>query len=427
MRKKYCLFPKPQYRHFLFLFYFVSAMVKQYIFQSIKETNDNLETPFFKLYVHEIGDFLTIIPHLILKKRAKTNNTNINTNKDDISSKENSELIFNDYKLVRLTKLKKEIILNIFIISLLDFLAQISTVVFYLIEGNQNLKIKTANLNTVLIFNIIFLFLLNKFILDKIFYIHHYFSFVIFIICLIVIAIMDFSEIESSLLVNSLLYFAIRVFSVLLYSIEYNQSRIIFIKYYFSPYLLLLVKAVIQFFFLIIFSFPLFFVKFKDKNGEKKIIFAMIGNIFKDKIAILLYIIYLVNSFFYSIIKFHIIDKFSPTHLAIAFISETFANFIISAIISKIHINYKFGIIFVMYMLLIIASCIFNEFWVINICGLANNTKLFLDYKEQTDLILIDEYNIGKNSKIILSEADIEENIRSSSVRESTSIELTEL
>ena len=42
-----------------------------------------------------------------------------------------------------------------------------------------------------------------------------------------------------------------------------------------------------------------------------------------------------------------------------------------------------------MHILLIIASFIFNEIFVINICGLANGTKLFLDYKEQKDLSLI--------------------------------------
>ena len=434
LKKKYCLFPKPQFNHFLFLFYFASAMVKQYIFRFIKNTNDNIETPFFKLYVHELGDLLSIIPYLILKKKTKSNNdTKLIYNNNDNDIKENSELIYNDYKIVQFKKKQKGIILNLLIISLLDFIAQISTVVFYLIEGNQKLEIKTANLNTVLIFNIIFLFLLTKFLLDKVFYIYHYFSFVIFIICLIVIAAIDFMETikgYKELIINSFLYMVIRIFSVLLYSIEYNQNKAIFLKYYYSPYLLLLTKAVIQFFFLIIFSFPLFFVKFTDGNGKKKIIFAMLSNIFIHKIAILLYIIYLINSFFYSVIKLHIIDKFSPTHLSIAFISETFANFIIITIIDKVDIDYKFVIRFVMYILLIIASCIFNEIWVINLCGFANNTKLFLDYKEQADLILIDQVNIGKNSEITLSEAEIEENIRTSSIRGSTinnNIELTEL
>ena len=48
-----------------------------------------------------------------------------------------------------------------------------------------------------------------------------------------------------------------------------------------------------------------------------------------------------------------------------------------------------------MYVLLIISSFIFNEFVVINICGLANGTQLFLDYKESNDFKLIDEVNNG--------------------------------
>ena len=44
-----------------------------------------------------------------------------------------------------------------------------------------------------------------------------------------------------------------------------------------------------------------------------------------------------------------------------------------------------------MYILLIIASFIFNEFLVINICGLANNTKLFLESKEIKDFSLMDD------------------------------------
>ena len=49
----------------------------------------------------------------------------------------------------------------------------------------------------------------------------------------------------------------------------------------------------------------------------------------------------------------------------------------------------------IMYVLLIISSFIFNEFVVINICGLANGTQLFLDYKESNDFKLIDEVNNG--------------------------------
>ena len=414
--KKYCLFPKPHFNHFLFLFYFISAMVKQYIFKGTKKIN-NLSVPIFKLYIFNIGDFLSIIPYLILKEKTKSNNNKLIKNK--ILKKYIHPDIFK--------KKKKQIIINIFIMCLFDFIGQTSTTIFYLIEGNQKIQVKHANLNIVLIFNIIFLFLLSKFILNMILYLHHYLSFIIYIICLIVISIIDFTEIESKDSINSLLYMTIRVFSVLLYSIVNNIAKIMFFKYYYSPYLLLLIKAIIHFFFLIIFSIPLIFVKFKDENEQEKIIFSMIGIIFKDnKIIILFYIIYLISSFFYNILNFIIIDKFSPTHTAIAFISENFAIFIINAITSDTKIDYKFGIRFVMYILLIIASCIFNEFLVINICSLANNTKLFLDNKEKNDLILIDEINNEQNMELF--EDNDEENFRPSSIGDSLkSVELSEL
>ena len=163
----------------------------------------------------------------------------------------------------------------------------------------------------------------------------------------------------------------------------------------------------------------------------------MIGNIFKEyKIAILLYIIYLISSFFYNIFNLLIIDKFSPASTAIAFMSENLADFIIETVRNKIKnkivdIDYKFWIRFAMFILLIISSCIFNEFWVIDLCGLANGTKLFLDYKEQKDIYLIDDTKITKQEKdknIYLSDDDIKESIPTSFFGDSlNSVELKDL
>ena len=415
--KKYCLFPKPHFNHFLFLFYFISAMVRQYIFKGTKSI-DSISVPIFKLYVLNIGDFLSIIPYLIIRKKTKSHNAELIKKKNNLLAKINYTDIFK--------KKKKQIILYIFIMCLFDFIAQISTPIFYMIQGSLKIQLKNSNLNIILVFNVIFLFLLTKFILNITFYSHHYFSFIMFIICLIVMAILDLIGIESKDKIDFLLYMSIRIFSALLYDIVNNLVKIIFLKYYFSPYLLLLVKAIIHFFFLIIFSFPLFFVKFYDEKGEMKIIFSMFSTIFNGKIMILIYIIYIISSFFYNIITFLIIDKFSPTHIAIAFISENLAIFIIESITNGRYgnIDYKFGLRLVMYILLIIASCIFNEFLVINICGLANGTKLFLDYKEQADLSLInDENKINKN----LFEDNNEENIRTSSLSSVKTVELSEL
>ena len=133
----------------------------------------------------------------------------------------------------------------------------------------------------------------------------------------------------------------------------------------------------------------------------------MFENIFEDKMYILYYSIYLINSFFYNIINDILIDKFSANHSAISRIFENLGIFIINSIQKEILIDYNFGIRFVMYILLIFASFIFNEFFVINHCGLANNTKLFLEYKKKKGLSLIEENDEKLQPGIVVDGYDI--------------------
>ena len=155
---------------------------------------------------------------------------------------------------------------------------------------------------------------------------------------------------------------------------------------------------------------------------KKKIIFSMFKDFFDNRGEIWIFICYIFGSLVLNIFNYYIIDIFSPTHTAIAYIFEYFGIFIIYTITEPKKIDYKFGIRLVMYILLIFASLIFNEFLVINICGLANNTKLFLDYKEKNDLSLIKEinYDINEND---CEDIDEENNPVSEKIK---NIELTE-
>ena len=117
----------------------------------------------------------------------------------------------------------------------------------------------------------------------------------------------------------------------------------------------------------------------------------MFENIFKDKLKILLYIIFYINSFFYNVFNYLLIDNFSANHSAISRIFENMGIFIIILISKGIENYYTFAITLIIYLILIIASFIFNEFLVINICNLAKDTKLFLDYKEKRDLSIIEK------------------------------------
>ena len=404
---KYVLFPKPHLYHLLFLIFFICSIIKQTILKDFKG-KDNLSIPTFKLYIYEIGDFISLIPYLLIRKKTKSEIIN-NNDLNKVKSKEEIKYIYNDKNKKVFKNNLKSIILNLFLISLFDFLAKISTVTYYFIKEKQNFDVKQANLNSVLIFFVIFLFLFSRLILKAEFYKHHIFSFIIFIICLIVLIALDFIEIydnNSDSLFMSYIFLFVKIFAVFLYSIVNVFSKIMFLYYYFSPYSLLLTKAIIQFFYLIIFSLPLCFIKFKNEEGEEMLIFSMIPSIFENKLYIFLYILYLINSFFYNILNLIIIDIFSPNHTAISNILENFGILIINVIQKDIKTDYYLIIRFIMFIILIIASFIYNEFLVINICGLGNDTKLFLDYKEKHDLSLIEEINENDDITIIDNSSD---------------------
>ena len=389
-KTKYILFPRPRLNYILFLMYFISSMIKQGILKEFKK-QDNLAIPFFNLYIYNLCDFLSLIPYLLFRKNTKQKTkTNV---KSESLTEDNINYIYTNLAKEKYYKVKDKIKVHLFLITIFDFIAQISTVIYYYIRGQANVDVKQGNLNFLLISNVIFLFLFSRLILHTPFLRHHYCSFCVFIICLLGLVVLDIIEIKIKNedikgIISAIIYLSIRIFAACLFSLEDVLAKVIFYYYYYSPYNLLLIKAVIQFFYLIIFSIPFFFIEI----NEGKNIFTMIGNIFDDKLIIFIYIIYWINAFFYNIFNFFLIDRFSPNHKAIARIFEYFGIFFIDLAYHKegISLYYIFIIRIIIYIILIIASFIFNEFLVINICNLAKDTKLFLDYKEKKDLSLIE-------------------------------------
>ena len=165
-------------------------------------------------------------------------------------------------------------------------------------------------------------------------------------------------------------------------------------------YTLLFNKSIFQFFYLLLFSFPFIFIKLDEENGESKTVFSMIGDIFEDKIYIYIVIVYTITSFFYNNLYFKIIDVFSPNHFVISRIFEFFGIFIIDLIVYGPDKEEYLIVKIILFFLLIISAFIYNEFLVINICGLSKNTKLFLDYEAENEILLNkdienEEQNIG--------------------------------
>jgi len=410
-KKKYIFFSKLQPRHLLFLFFFIISCIKSGM-QLHLSKNKGIGIEFLKLYMYNFGDFLTIIPFLIVKKRVKTEKEAIST--ENTVAEKNFELIYNNEEQ---NQNDFSIFKKLFILTIADFIAQIGTVILKIINVKQKLEVKKSNLNSLLIFNIIATFLLSIFILRKKFYKHHLFAILIDILCLIILAITDIYDIidAGDEIKLSLLFILVKIIGVILYSLENVLAKKLFLYNYMTSYALLVNKAIFHFVYLIIFSFPFIFIELDDENDESKIVFSMIVDFFENKINILIVIIFIIISFFYNNLLMLIIDIFSPDHFVISKIFENVGNFIIDLIFYGADKEKYLAINIIMFILLILSAFIYNEFLVLNICGLSKNTKLFLDYEAESENMLnrisenFDDRNtyFEENNHNLLSEQEL--------------------
>ena len=403
-KKKYFFFPKLTLKYLLFLFFFIASFIKKAA-QAYFENNQKIAIEFLKLYMYDVGDFLSVIPLIITKKRMKTERKEDETKKDDITitntkSTKSIELIYNNYTRER-NKYNAFKIIIIFTLS--DMIAQLAPVIYYVVKEDQKLVVKQANLTSALIFNIIFVIIFSRLILKTKFYKHHIFAFSIDIFGLIVLTIFDISIMlndSDNNITMSIIYIFVRILSVILFSLQNCLAKYLFLYYYLTTYSLLVNKSIYQFVYLLIFSFPFIFKKMDYKDGESETIFSMIGDIFEDKRYIGIFIGYTITSFFCNNLGNKIIEVFSPNHFIIAKLFFFFCIFLIDLIINGPDSERYLIVGIIMCILLILSALIFNEILVINICGLAKNTKLFLEYEAEKENSINEEKEDNEDVEI---------------------------
>ena len=110
---------------------------------------------------------------------------------------------------------------------------------------------------------------------------------------------------------------------------------------------------------------------------------------------ILLNISNIIVTFFEGIFLWIIIDRFSPNYIPLALIFKEISDYIVIIIIIKdiIDSNVMGWDIYVrifLYLILIIGVMIHNEIIIINMCGLASDTKYFLDLKVEIEQLYSD-------------------------------------
>ena len=126
-------------------------------------------------------------------------------------------------------------------------------------------------------------------------------------------------------------------------------------------------------------------------------------------------------NFFFQTFVLIIIDRFSPSHLALGFIIYSFCYnifHIIQHIIQNKENKWNIYVYFLFYIILFIGAMIHNEIFIINKWGFNLNTKLFLNFKldEEIKNSLIkenednedeDTENIGEQNQDTLISQDI--------------------
>ena len=386
---KYVIFSKLNKNHFLFLSFIIIKIIDE-LCRNYMEKVDDIIRIFHHNYIGSLSDFLSIIPFIIIKIRSKDISKN-ELKKENIKEKEQDsnndiEYIYSDQKTENNIKRAKRIFKFLIIVSIFDFLATYLDIIFKIIKifTKDNLLINKVENNSSILFSIISMYVLSILILHSPFYRHHYVSMAINLLLLIILIILDIINIVNRKL--SYIYVIEKTIIIILYSFEDVLAKILLSIDSISPYIYLLYRGILVNILAFLFSFVFIFVKIPDENGDKSCVFSRFWKIYEYKLNILFYIIIFFNEYFMNLNIFLIIDKFSPIHFAMASIISYFISSLFSIFLSEndkiSNFFYKLGI----YLVLIVTSLIYNEFIILNFCGLQKYTQLFLQKEANEDI-----------------------------------------
>ena len=193
----------------------------------------------------------------------------------------------------------------------------------------------------------------------------------------------------------------------LLFAIRDNFAKKALYEEYLSTFTLMLIMGLYEILFLAVFSAPFVFLKTKITN---KNIFIEFLDFLKGKNLILSIFVF-ITDFAYDAFLLIIIDRFSPSHLPLAFLLSSFLYnlyFLINQYIKNYVVSYYIYLKFAFYVILFIAAMIHNEVIIINKCGFNKSTKMFLDMKLNEEIkeykLSVDEDETEFDNQITLNE-----------------------
>ena len=395
-------FQKPNIYHLFFLGYLIAMFSREYLNYLVIENSKYKSGQLYGMYVYILSHLLSFIPYFISRYLSKRK-AKLDTKKND-----NDNFIYNNgIKKYRGKYLFKKIL----IISLFSFFSEAVYYIFYLINNNFK-SVNSYSLGIYLILNTVVIYLVSYYVLKTYFYKHHYLSLFINCICFFVSLIGDIITIVNLKIkeANYYIYILITIVRLILLCFLLCYSKKVLDSAFLSPYSIIAYRSIYETIYLILFSIPLIFINIKEyNNNNEDIIFKSFPQYLKG-IKILYSILLLIIDYLLDLFTMFIIYKFSPSHLTLAMIFESFAKFgywLIRNNIKKKKVFWSDYVNFGMCLFLFIGSMIHNEIFIINKYGLNTKTQLYLNSEFKIELSNDDDINSNDNDDELKDEKEM--------------------
>ena len=151
-KKKYFFFPKPNLNHLFLLLFLILSFLKSNIHSYFPKNQKNYQV-FFDLYIYNFGDILSIIPYLIVRKRLKSGKRMDYEQKLVKGSQDGINYIYEEK--IDETYFYNSSFKKLLIFTIVDFIAQISFVIFVIIITEKNIEPNLTTMNSPIIINLL--------------------------------------------------------------------------------------------------------------------------------------------------------------------------------------------------------------------------------------------------------------------------------
>lgn len=409
----------------------IIPFIYPFLYQIRKLIHQNDEKPFYEFFTNYCGYFFSGLIYLIIVCRMRKiqkqndltnpngevldNNIELETCSSDDNTSKSSVKSNKTIRVKNNCTIKNQIIIEKEKINKRQtrkkYLFILGLTIIYLIpmfldsycSSNQNINFKTSSSVSVF-FCIISYVLLSRLILGHKIYRHQIFSLTIIIVCNIISIILILTGEKNKVNSNMAINFVIMAVILSLYALYNVLEKIFFNSFMTSPYYLMFIIGLITLVLIIIYETItcLAFGDNKDFNGA---FYQIKYNIKNIKLYPLLFIGDVISAFLW-VGGIHLtVYFFSPCHFII---SESISQ-ILSTIINNSLEGYNIAatiVIYVLFVIIIFASLIYNEIIILKFWKLNINTKKHITKRSNSELLLMFKNEQKKDNELEIEEIE---------------------